>query len=99
MAAKPDPAYEEDDGETIVNMDVEGMPWYDRRHGIGRPSRGKQDVGGQGGSPHEPRREFSKEELRAYKFAALKASLIVVAIFGGVFGLFIAFCDFVLFRG
>ena len=77
---------EEDDGETIVNMDVDGMPWHDRAAGT------------RSGASPDDGREFSKEEVRAYRAAAIKASLLVVAVFAIVFGAFIAFCDFVLFR-
>ena len=38
------------------------------------------------------------EELRAYKWAAVKAGLAVALVFAVVFGLFIAFCDFVWFK-
>lgn len=75
---------EGDDGKTIVNMDVEGMPWYLRRR---NPSA---DV--------EGRDKLSPQELRAYKWAAVKAGLAVALIFAAVFGLFIAFCDFVWFK-
>ena len=73
---------EGDDGKTIVDMNVEGMPWYVRREE--RPAPG-------GG-------ELSPQQRRAYRWAAVKAGLLVALIFGGVFALFIAFCDFVWFR-
>ena len=41
---------------------------------------------------------MTKEELRAYTWAAVKAGLLIVLVFGAVFGLFIAFCDFIWFR-
>lgn len=30
MKKQADP-YEEDDGRTVCNMDVDGMPWHDKR--------------------------------------------------------------------
>lgn len=78
---------EEDDGRTIVNMNVEGMPWYVR----GDEERQK----GADASSHV---QMTDEEARMYKWAAVKAALLVVLVFGIVFFLFIAFCDFVWFR-
>ena len=77
----------EDDGRTIVNMNVEGMPWYVK----GDENRSK----GQDASGHE---QMTDEEARLYKWAAIKAALLVVLVFGTAFFLFIAFCDFVWFR-
>ena len=74
----------EDDGRTIVNMNVEGMPWYMRT-----PERPEGD-----GGEHT---QMTKEEQRMYTWAAVKAGLVIVLIFAVVFGLFIAFCDFVWF--
>ena len=41
---------------------------------------------------------MTEEETRRYTWAAVKAGLLVVLIFAVVFGMFIAFCDFVWFR-
>ena len=82
---KPERDEFEDDGRTIVNMNVEGMPWYHR-------SMERPENTGKPGSP------MTKAELRAYTWAAVKAGLLIVLIFGLVFGLFIAFCDFIWFR-
>ena len=84
MAGKR-PEYPDDDGRTIVNMNVEGMPWYVKK-------RDDADADGREGTP------MTKEEARRYTWAALKAGLLVVLVFAVVFGLFIAFCDFVWFR-
>ena len=73
---------EGDDGKTIVNMNVEGMPWYLRREE--RPAAG--------GEP------MNRDQRRAYTWAAVRAALLVALIFGAAFALFIAFCDFVWFR-
>lgn len=74
---------EGDDGRTIVNMDVDGMPWFMQKQN--RPTPGNGDG-------------LTPEQMRMYRFAAVKAGLAVALIFGAVFGLFIAFCDFVWFR-
>ena len=77
---------EEDDGRTIADMNVDGMPWTMRR-----PFGRRADEG------DAPRTPMTKEELRAYTWAAVKAGLLIVLIFAVCFGLFIAFCDFVWF--
>ena len=78
----PDP---EDDGRTIADMNVDGMPWYVRQRETQAP-------------PERPAEPMSREELRRYTWAAVKAGLLIVLVFAVVFGLFIAFCDFVWFR-
>ena len=73
---------EGDDGKTIADMNVEGMPWFRREEN--RPATG--------GEP------LTREQQRAYGWAAVKAALAVALIFGAAFALFIAFCDFVWLR-
>ena len=75
-----------DDGKTVVDMNVEGMPWYVPKR------RNTQETDGT--EPYQ----MTREEFRAYKWAAVKAGLLIVLVFGAVFGLFIAFCDFIWFR-
>ena len=82
---RPDRDAEWDDGSTIANMNVEGMPWYVRE---------KPDQAAENGQ-QEP---LTEEQLRAYRWAAVKAGLLVALIFGAVFFVFIAFCDFIWFR-
>ena len=77
---------EDDDNRTIANMNVDGMPWFVR--GEDRPKTGDEA---------EPE-TLTKQQMRMYRWAALKAGLLVAAIFGGVFALFLAFCDFIWFR-
>ena len=77
---------EGDDGRTIVNMNVEGMPWYvpkDEENASGSRRTGHQ----------EP---LDKEQLRMYRWAALKAGLLVVLVFAVVFFLYILLCDTLL---
>jgi len=77
----------EDDGRTIADMNIDGMPWYVR----GDEKRAKGADAGE----HD---QMTDEETRLYRWAALKAALMVVFVFGVVFFLFIAFCDFIWFR-
>ena len=64
-------------------MNVDGMPWFRKREGEAQP-RGDSDL--------------SPDQRRLYLWAAVRAALAVALIFGAVFALFIAFCDFVWFR-
>ena len=41
---------------------------------------------------------MTDEEARAYKWAAVRAGLLIIAVFGLAFFLFIAFCDFIWFK-
>lgn len=77
--------YDDDDGRTIVNMNVDGMPWYVPEHDDTPP-------------PSPDSYKMTKEESRQYTWAAVKAGLLVVLVFAVVFGLFIAFCDFFWFK-
>ena len=80
-----------DDGRTIADMNVEGMPWYvpgDENRALHR----ENENSGYSPSP------MSDEELKSYRWAAVKAGLFVALVFGGAFALFLAFCDFVWFR-
>lgn len=88
MEPKKDPRLpEDDDGRTIANMNVDGMPWYDSRL-----DRSEDQA------PQTESCPMTREEQRMYTWAAIKAGLFVALVFALVFGLFIAFCDFVWFR-
>ena len=86
MAARQDRFEDEDDGRTIVNMNVEGMPWY---------VPGQEDRPADDGAEHY---QMTRQEQRMYTFAAVKAGLLIVGVFAVVFAAFIAFCDFIWFR-
>ncbi len=77
----------EDDGRTIADMNVDGMPWYVRGD--------RERADSQSGTEKEP---LNEEQIRMYRRAAIKAALLIVLVFGTVFFLFIAFCDFIWFR-
>ena len=87
MTKKKPELPEWDDGRTVADMNVDGMPWYDSR--LDRSQDGVPEA-----EPHQ----MTREEQRMYTWAAIKAGLLVVLVFAVVFGLFIAFCDFVWFR-
>ncbi len=79
---------EDDDGRTIADMNVDGMPWY--TGGVRDPFRTED-------APREDRPPMSREERRGYIWAALKASLLIGAVFAAAYGLFLLFCRFVWF--
>ena len=86
MAAKRKKPDFEDDGRTIADMNVEGMPWY---------HRSQTDLPGGSSSPREP---MTREEQRIYTWAAVRAGLLIVLVFALVFFLFLLFCDFIWLR-
>ena len=58
-----------DDGETVVNMNVDGMPWYiDRLHDADK-------------GPSGPAYQMNRQEGRAYMWGALAAAMLVVGVF------------------
>lgn len=74
-----------DDGRTIAQMNVDGMPWY---------TKGGNDV-----PENKPNAyKMTKTETFAYIWAAVRAGLLIMLAFGVVFFLFLLFCDYVWFR-
>ena len=85
MAPRNERMDPEDDGRTIADMNVDGMPWYVRE------KRQEADDG-------REHYQMTREESRMYTWAAVKAGLLIVLVFAAVFAAFIAFCDFVWFQ-
>lgn len=86
---------EGDDGRTIVNMNVEGMPWYQKPSPDAPVEDGDAGKGGRGGGqPYQ----MTKEESRMYMWGALKAALLVALIFAVVFFVFILLLDLYLMK-
>ena len=84
----------EDDGRTIVNMNVEGMPWY-TPDTPDMPRTG----GGMGEEGAKRSREpLTREESRMFTWGALKAALLVAGVMSLGLVLFVLFCQFVWFR-
>jgi hypothetical protein len=85
----------DDDGRTIANMDVDGMPWHDR--GVRFAERQALDQ-----QRLQTRRLYGERitdsEARKYTFYALLAALAVVAIFAVVWAILILFMTQVWFR-
>ena len=78
---------EGDDGHTIANMNVEGMPWY-------RPERPDlPPVTGNGSQD-----KLTKKQVWMCTASALKAALLVASVMSLGLVAFVAFCVFVWFR-
>ena len=71
--------YDDDDGRTVVNMDVDGMPWHDRR--IRREKRQKAKA--------DRNDAMSTHETARWICFSLLGALAVVFIIGGVIVLLI----------
>lgn len=79
-----------DDGRTIVPMDVDGMPWS---------TRGVRDMFREDPPPSETDKPpMSRDERRSYICAAIGAGLLIAAVFGAAYALFLLFCRYVWFR-
>ena len=89
MSRKPEDLPQGDDGRTIVDMNVEGMPWY-------VPPKSTEQ--GEAPSQEGPRPQISREEARYYTWGALKASLLVVGVLCAGLVIFILFAQFIWFR-
>ena len=69
----------EDDGRTIARMNVEGMPWYTPESPDAQAKT-------------ESSQEMTREERGAYIWAAVRAGLLILAVFAVVFFLVLLFC-------
>ena len=90
MTKKKPEQPEWDDGRTIANMNVEGMPWYSPGKRI--PRRKDRE------KPEDREEVLTKQESRYYTWGALKAALLVVGILCAGLVLFVLFCQHVWFR-
>lgn len=74
---------EEDDGRSFADMNVEGMPWYRPKQST---DAAKDDIP-----------QLTESERRSFMWGVLKAALLIVFLFAGVYFLFILFLDVVVF--
>lgn len=77
--------YDDDDGRTVANMNVDGMPWY-----ASNPSNNATENSGIHG-------KSDRWGDLALVWGVLKAALLVTAIFAVGYLLFILFCTLVWF--
>ena len=80
--------YDDDDGRVICDMDVDGMPWHNRRVRREQREAAKQTY------PEQ----MTKAEVRAYTGSAMLATLVIWAVFAITWALLILFFTQVLFR-
>lgn len=80
---------EGDDGRTIANMNVEGMPWY---------APGKRTAGEERSETDQGKMQMTKQESRYYTWGAVKAALLVVGVICAGIALFILFCTEIWFK-
>ena len=85
---------EGDDGRTIVDMNVEGMPWYTP----GAGSFPREGEPSQGSGPVPARPQMSRQEGRMFLWGALGAALLVVGVMCAGLVLFVLFCQWVWLR-
>lgn len=76
----------EDDGHTIANMNVDGMPWYTNRPSSSSVAKPDQDD------------DIGRSGNFAVIRGVLAAALLVAAIFSTGFFLFILFCTLIWFK-
>ncbi len=80
-------SFNDDDGRVICNMNVEGMPWHDKR--VRREKRAARAAQGS---------QMTKSESRVFTWYAVLAGLIIVLVFSSVWILFTLFATQVWFR-
>ena len=86
--AKQRKLHDDDDGRVIANMNVDGMPWYQRSE--------RQTRGMSAGSSNSFQ-DLTKEETREIIKGSLKASLLIAGVFILAMFLFILFCLYIWF--
>ena len=74
-----------DDGRTIADMNVDGMPWYSPAPKRDLPPERNQEL-------------MPPRDRRRYILGALLAAIVLAAIFGAAYFLFLLFCTRVWFR-
>ncbi|MBO4418253.1 MAG: hypothetical protein J5789_00270 [Oscillospiraceae bacterium] len=85
MARNPKKQYEDDDGRTIVDMNVEGMRWYQAE----RKRTARAEARAELQEKIDRGEALTRRETIRYTFYATLAGLTVVAFIGGGTVLFI----------
>lgn len=89
MARQPK-QYEDDDGRVIVDMDLDGMKWHDRR--IRKENRTEK----RSNRPTGP--QLTKKEARRFTRYAVLAGLTIVAVYAVVWAAILLFMTQVWFK-
>lgn len=88
--ARKQKQYDDDDGRTIVSMDVEGMKWHDRQ--VRKEKRDDRSAN------RSRANQMTKSETRRFMWYAILAGLTVALVFSVVYILFILFATQVWLR-
>ena len=80
--------HDDDDGRVICNMNVEGMPWHDKR-----VIKGKSAT-----QPGSQAQQMTRLETLRYAWYSILAGLLIVLVFSAIWVLFVLFCTEVWFR-
>ena len=85
----------EDDGRQIANMNIEGMPWYDKERAMREKMGGDipREIGTE--KRKSPLDEMTKKERWVLYRSVMAACLAIGLIFAGAAFLFILFCVYV----
>lgn len=83
--ARESKQYDDDDGRTIVDMDVEGMPWYNRRVRKEQRAQARAELQ----EKIDRGEALTRRETARYTLYAVFAGLTVVGFIGGGTVLFI----------
>lgn len=90
MSPKPR-KYDDDDGRVILNMDVEGMRWHDKR--VRKEARETRRA-----ARETTPDQMNKSEARLFNTYALLAALTIGLVFSVTWVLFVLFCIYVWFK-
>jgi len=95
MSKKKNKRYTDDDGRTIVSMDVPGTSWYQendpaKQHADASEASVKQSI--------YPKVEPTRKELRQITWSALLAGLTIAAVYAVVWILFTLFATQIWLR-
>lgn len=82
--------YEDDDGRVICDMNVPGMPWYDRS--VRREKRAARVSG------FSSAVQMTKSEIRRFTWNAILAGLMIAGVYAAVWALFILFATKIWLR-
>lgn len=80
--------HDDDDGRVIANMNVDGMPWY---------QRSQRQIKGFSTKTNSDFSDLTREETREIIKGAMKAGLLIAGVFILAMFVFILFCLYIWF--
>lgn len=85
----------EDDGRQIANMNIEGMPWYDKDRALREKMEGDFVGITRKEKKKSPLDELTRKERWVLYRSVMAACMVIGVIFAGAAFLFILFCVYV----